>query len=64
MYTWQQARAKIVCAALHNYDRDQLIALVLRLCPTERIPHDCSVISLAYKLAWRLLPASPDRRVP
>ena len=64
MYTWQQARAEIVRAALHGYSRDQLLELVFRLSPTERIPHDCSVVSLAYKLAWRLLPASPDRRVP
>jgi hypothetical protein len=63
MYTWQQARAKIVRAAIRYYSRDQLITMLARLSPNTRISHTCSILSIAYKLAWQLLPAGEDRRV-
>jgi hypothetical protein len=57
MYTWQQARAQIVRVAIHSYSRDELITRIKRLSPGARIAHNCSILSLAYKLAWQLLPA-------
>jgi len=57
MYTLQQARAAIVRAAIHNYSREQLAAILRHLAPGIHIPNDCSILSLAYKLAWQLLPA-------
>jgi hypothetical protein len=60
MFTWQQARAQIVRAAIHNYSRDELITRIKRLSPNAHIAHNCYVLSLAYKLAWQLLPAGGD----
>jgi len=64
MYTLQQARAAIVRAAIHSYSRDELITRIERLAPGTPIPHSCSILSLAYKLAWQLLPAGTNQAAP
>lgn len=56
--TFQQARARIARTLLAHYSRDE-IAQKLALVDCNRLigPFD-SAVSLAYKLAWTLLPAS------
>lgn len=64
MFTLQQARAEIVRVALRDCSRNQLVRLILRLNPSAQIPYGCTRVSLAYKLAWQLLPAMPDQNLP
>lgn len=58
--TFQQVRAIIARNAARAYSPDQLVQLLQRSGYSKPIASDDSAVSLAYKLAWLLLPA--DRR--
>jgi hypothetical protein len=58
MLTFPQARARLVAAALKSLGRDGIVSALLDL--GYHLGADdffCSDRSLAYRLAWRLLPA-------
>lgn len=60
-YTYQQARAALVRTAIHSYSRSELAHRLHLVAPQVQVPHTCSILSIAYKLAWQLLPAGCDR---
>lgn len=63
-FTYQQARARfaVQCAAYHS--RERIIEFYNAL-PGAQIPLDnsCTSKELAYKLAWKILPAGPTTHV-
>jgi hypothetical protein len=60
--TYQQARAEIARSVMRDYSRRQSLIILWGI--ADRYPHrsdwDASAVSLAYKIAWALLPAGPQ----
>lgn len=57
-YSFAQVRARIAHTAAANYTRQQLIQRLALLGYREPVDDRTTNLSLGYKLAWRLLPAS------
>lgn len=56
-FTFQQIRGTIAHTALRAYSRDQLISLLQLVEPGAVVVDMRSAKSIAYQLAWKLLPA-------
>jgi len=59
--SYQQARAILAHTAVKHYTREQLAERLHRIDPHVQVA-DRSPLSIAYMLAWKLMPA--ERRAP
>lgn len=56
-FTYQQARAVLAHTAHKHYSRRELVSRLHLVDPSAQVADKQSALSVAYMIAWRLLPA-------